>query len=84
MILYLSFVTCDLRFSMVCMGNLIGLFFILEGGLGCWGCCGSGGCKEFSGVLGVSSLLSDIYFVLSVRACGCLLQGFEQLWLQLW
>jgi hypothetical protein len=47
----------------------------LGGGLGCWGCCGSGGYMGFTGILGVRSMLSDMYFVLSVRAWGCLLQG---------
>jgi hypothetical protein len=62
------------------MGNLSGLFFILGGG---FGCCGVGGGKGFSCIMGVSSLLSDMYFVFSVRARGCLLQGFGQFWLQL-
>ena len=83
-ILHLSFVSFDLWFSIMCMGNLSGLFFMWGNGLGCWGCCGSRGCKGFSCILGVSSLLSDIYFVLNVRACRCLLHGFGQFWLQLW
>jgi hypothetical protein len=66
------------------MGNRSGLFFILGGGFGCWGCCGVGGGKGISGIMGVSSLLSDMYLIFSVRACGCLLQGFGQFWLQLW
>ena len=77
-ILYLSIVVFDLWFSIVCMGNLSGLFFMLGGRLVCWGCCSGGGCRGFSGILGVSSLLSDMYFVLSVRACGCVLHGFGQ------
>ena len=44
------------------MGNLIGLFFMLGGGFGCWSCFGGGGYKELSGILGSNSLLSDIYF----------------------
>ena len=82
-ILYLSFVTFDLCSSIVCMGNLSGLFFILRGGFGCWGCCGVDGVKRFSGIMGVSFMLFDMYFVFSVRARGCLLQGFGQFWLQL-
>lgn len=65
------------------MGNLIGLFFILGGGLGFWGCCGIGRCEGFVGIRGVSYVLFDIYLVLSVRACGCLLHMFMQFWLQL-
>lgn len=56
----------------MCIGNLSGLFFYVGSGLGCCSCCGNGGCKGFSAIMGVSSLLSDMYFVLSVRACGCL------------
>ena len=66
------------------MGNFSGLFFMLGGGLGCSGCGGNGRRKGSSDILGVSSLLSDMYFVLSVRACGYLLQGVGQFWLQLW
>ena len=43
---------------------------MLVGGFGCCGCCGSGGCMGLSGILGVSSLLFDMYCVLSVRVCG--------------
>lgn len=67
---------------MVCIGYRIRLFFMLEGILGCCICCG-GGCKGLSSILGVSSLLFDMYFVLSVRICGCLLHGLGQFWLQL-
>ena len=45
------------------MENLRGLFFMLGGGLGCWGCRGSGGCRGVSNILGVSSMFSDMYFV---------------------
>ena len=38
----------------------------------------------FSCIMGVSSLFADVYRVLSVRACGCLLHGFGQYWLQFW
>ena len=38
----------------------------------------------FSVILGVSSLLTDMYRALSVRACGCVLHVFGQFWLQLW
>ena len=65
------------------MGNFSGLFFMLGGGLFCWVCCIGGGCEGFSGILGVS-LLSVMYFGLSVRACECVLHGFIQFWLQLW
>ena len=61
-ILYLSFVIFNLWFSILYMGNLIGLFFMLGGGFGCWSCFGGGGYKELSGILGSNSLLSDIYF----------------------
>ena len=66
------------------MGNLSGLFFMAGGGLVCWGCCSGGGCNRFSGIMGVRFLLSDMYFALSVRICGCLLHGIGQFWLQLW
>ena len=79
-ILYLSFVSIDLCFSIVCMENFSGLFFILGGGLGCTSCVGGGS----SGTLGVSSLFTDMYCGLSVRACGCLLHEVGQFWLQLW
>ena len=36
---------------------------MLGGGLGCWGCRGSGGCRGVSNILGVSSMFSDMYFV---------------------
>ena len=58
------------------MGNLSGFFSMLAGGLGCWGCCGSGGCKGFACILGVSSLFPDIYLALSMRICGFLLHRF--------
>lgn len=61
-ILYLSFVVFDLWFSILCIGNLMGLFFMLGGGFGCWGCCGCGGCKGLTRVLGSNSLLSEMYF----------------------
>ena len=83
-ILYLSFVSFDLWLSIICIGNLSGFFIILGGGLGWWGCCGNGGCRGFSCILGVNSLFTDMYCALSVRACGCLLHGFVQCWLQLW
>ncbi len=74
--IYLSFrFVCGL---IVCMGNASGLFLMLEGGFGCCSCCGNGGCKGFSGILGVSSRLSDMYLALSVRVCGCLLHGIGQ------
>ena len=77
-ILYLSFISFVLWLSMTCMGNLSGLFFMLGGGLGCSGCCGSSGYRVSSGILGVSSLFSVMYRVLRVRACGCLLHVFGQ------
>ena len=79
-ILYLSFVSFILCLSMTCIGNFSGLFFMWGGGLGCSGCGGGG----FSGILGVSSLFTDMYCGLSVRACGCLLHEVGQFWLQLW
>ena len=77
-ILYLSVVVFDLWLSILYMGNLMGLFFMLEGGFGCWGCCGCVGYNGVSGILGSNSLLFDIYFTCSVRACGCLLHWFGQ------
>jgi hypothetical protein len=65
------------------MGNLSGLFFMLGGGLGCCACCGGVIGRVLSCVLGVRSLLSDVYFVLSVRVYRCLLHGLGQFWLQL-
>ena len=56
----------------------MGLFFMLEGGFGCWGCCGVGGCEGLSEILGGNSLLSDMYLSCSVRICGCLLHWFGQ------
>ena len=56
-ILYLSFVVFDLWLSILYIGNLMGLFFMLEGGFGCWGCCGCGGCKGLSEILGSNSLI---------------------------
>ena len=82
-ILHLSNVMFDLWFSIVCMENFSGLFFMLDGELVCWGCCRGGGCIGFSVILGISSLLSDMYLALSVRACGCVLHIFGQFWLQL-
>ena len=82
-ILYLSLVLFDLWFSIMWMENLRGLFFMLGGGLGCWGGCGSSRYNEFSCVLGVSSLFSDIYLAFSVRTYGCLVHGLVQFWLQL-
>ncbi len=82
-ILYLSFVLFDLCFSILCMGNPSGLFLMLGGGFGCCICCGNGGCRGFSGIMGVNSRLSEMYLALSVRICGCLLHGIEQSWLQL-
>ena len=82
-ILYLSLVSFDLWLNILWMGNLSGLFFMLGGGLDCRGCCGVVRCVGFSYTLGVSSLFSDIYLVLSVRVCGCMTQKFRQFWLQL-
>lgn len=59
-ILYLSFVVFDLWLSILYIGNLMGLFLMLEGGFGCWGCCGVG--KGLSEIMGSLSLLSVVYF----------------------
>ena len=64
-------------------GKIAWIVFYVRGGLGCWGCCGSGGCRGVSNIVGVSSLFSDMYCVLSVRACECLLHGIGQFGLQL-
>lgn len=73
-ILFLSLVSFVVCFSITCMGNCIGLFFMLGGGFGCSGCDGG----IFSVIPGVISLFIDMYCVLSVRACGCLLHGVRQ------
>ena len=82
-ILYISFVSLVSWFNILCMENLIGLFFTCRGGLGCWDCCGRGGCRGFIGILGVKSLLSDMYCILSVRAWGWLSHVVGPFWLQL-
>lgn len=56
------------------MRNFSGLFFMLGAGLGCSGCDGEGS----SGILGVSSLFTDMYCGLNVQACRCLLHGVGQ------
>ena len=77
-ILYLSFVSFDLWFSMLCMGNCSGLFITLGGGCVCCICLGSGVIAGFSIVLGVNVWLFVIYLAFSVRGCGCILHGFGQ------
>ena len=80
--LYLSLISFDLWFNIMWMESLSGLFFVLGGGLGCWDCCGSNGCKGFTCILNVSSLFPDIYLAFNVQACGCVLHRFGQFWLQ--
>ena len=58
------------------------VIFYVGGGLRYCICCGGGGCRGLSGILGVSILLFDMYFALSVLLCGCLLHGLGQFWLQ--
>ena len=55
--LYLFLISFDLLFSIECVGNLTGLGFYIGGGFGCWDCGSIGGCKGFSVILGVNSLL---------------------------
>ena len=76
----MSLVSFDLWFSMVCIGNMSGLFMMLEGGLVRCVCCGSGVVVGFASVLGSSVWLFVINCVLryKVRGCGCLLQGVGQ------
>ena len=64
-ILYLSFVVFDLWLSILYIGNLMGLFFRLAGGLGCcgyWDCCSVSGFEGLSEILGSSVLLSEMCF----------------------
>ena len=63
MILYLSFVLISLWSSIEWMGYLIGLFFMLGGGIGCGVCNGWIG---VSIVLGSMLWSSVIYFSFSV------------------
>jgi hypothetical protein len=67
-ILYLSLVSFDLWFNIMWMGNLSGLFFMLGGGLGCWGCYGSGGYKGFLH----SGCYFSIFLYISCFECTCL------------
>ena len=66
---------------MACIGNFFGLCFILEGGCGCWVCCGVDGCNGPSIVLGCNSLFSNMYCVLNVMFCLGLGHGVGQFWL---
>ena len=81
-ILHLSFVSFDLWFSIMCLGNLIRLFMYVEGwiwllGLLWWWC------EELFDILGINYLLSNTYLSWNVRACGWLLHGLGQFWLLL-
>ena len=67
---------------MICIGNLFGLFSIFVGGGECWGCCGIEGCTCLCIILGCSSLLFEMYCVLSVLVCMWLVQKVGQFWLE--
>lgn len=53
------------------------------GAVGCCVSCGSNVCMGLSDMLGINSLLSNMYFVLSVRLCGWSLDWLGQFVVQL-